>query len=63
MNTEIKQNNGIQLDLAFDLEYFVSAAEAALFAVGSALAFDKLAESLETNTEYIPIILEELKNK
>lgn len=63
MNTEIKQNDGIQLDLAFDLEYFVSAAEAALFAVGSALAFDKLAESLETNTEYIPIILEELKKR
>lgn len=63
MNTEIKPNDGIQLDLAFDLEYFVSAAEAALFAVGSALAFDKLAESLETNPEYIPIILEELKKR
>ncbi len=63
MNTEIKPNDGIQLDLAFDLEYFVNAAEAALFAVGSALTFDKLAESLETNPEYIPIILEELKKR
>ncbi len=57
------QNNGIQLDLAFDLDYFVIAAEAALFAVGSALAYDKLAEALDTRVEYVPIILEELKKR
>lgn len=63
MTEEIRPNDGVQLDLAFDLEYFVAAAEAALFAVGSALAFDKLAESLETRTEYVPIILTELKKR
>lgn len=63
MNGEIKPNDGVQLDLAFDMEYLVIAAEAALFAVGSALSFDKLALSLDTRTEYIPIILEELKKR
>lgn len=63
MVEEIKPNEGIQLDLAFDLDYFVTAAEAALFAVGGAIAFDKLAESLDTRTEYIPIILEELRKR
>lgn len=63
MEESIIQNNGVQLDLAFDLDYFVVAAEAALFAVGSAMAYDKLAEALDTRTEYIPIILEELKKR
>ncbi len=63
MEEQITPNNGVQLDLAFDLDYFVVAAEAALFAVGSAIAFDKLAEALETRVEYIPIILEELKKR
>ena len=63
MNEELNSRDGVQLDLAFDMEYLVVAAEAALFAVGSALTFDKLALSLETRTEYIPIILEELKKR
>ncbi len=63
MSEEIKNGDGVQLDLAFDMEYLVIAAEAALFAVGSAIAFDKLAQSLETRIEYIPIILEELKKR
>lgn len=63
MEEQITPNNGVQLDLAFDLEYFVLAAEAALFAVGNALAFDKLAQALETRTEYIPIILDELQKR
>ena len=63
MEEQITQNNGVQLDLAFDLDYFVVACEAALFAVGSALAYDKLAEALDTRIEYIPIILEELKKR
>jgi len=63
MDNQITPNDGVQLDLAFDLEYFVIAAEAALFAVGSALAYDKLAEALDTRVEYIPIILEELKKR
>lgn len=63
MEEQITPNNGVQLDLAFDLDYFVVAAEAALFAVGSAIAFDKLAEALETRVEYIPIILEELQKR
>ena len=63
MEVQITPNDGVQLDLAFDLEYFVVAAEAALFAVGSALSFDKLAEALDTRIEYIPIILEELQKR
>lgn len=63
MDEQITPNDGVQLDLAFDLEYFVVAAEAALFAVGNALAYDKLAEALDTRIEYIPIILEELQKR
>ena len=63
MEDQITPNNGVQLDLAFDLDYFVVAAEAALFAVGSAMAYDKLAQALDTREEYIPIILEELKKR
>ncbi len=63
MSDNINENDGVQLDLAFDLEYLVVAAEAALFAVGSALSFDKLAQSLGTREEYIPTILEELKKR
>lgn len=63
MEEQITPNNGVQLDLAFDLDYLVVAAEAALFAVGSAIAHDKLAEALGTRTEYIPIILDELKKR
>ena len=63
MEEQMIHNNGVQLDLAFDLDYFVVAAEAALFAVGNAMAFDKLAEALETRVEYIPIILEELQKR
>ena len=51
MEEQMIHNNGVQLDLAFDLDYFVVAAEAALFAVGNAMAFDKLAEALETRVE------------
>ena len=46
MNDEQKKD-GVQLDLAFDMEYLVAATEAALFAVGSALSFDKLDLILE----------------
>ncbi|MBR5308202.1 MAG: SMC-Scp complex subunit ScpB [Clostridia bacterium] len=63
MDEHIIRTDGVQLDLAFDLEYLVVAAEAALFAVGSAIAHDKLAEAIDTRVEYIPIILEELKNR
>lgn len=63
MSDKNLKKNGVQLDLSFDMDYFVIAAEAALFAVGSAIKFDKLAESLNTKTEYIPIILEELQKR
>lgn len=63
MDQKITPNDGVQLDLAFDLEYFVVAAEAALFAVGNALSYDKLAEALDTRIEYIPIILNELQKR
>ena len=64
--TIIAPNDGVQLDLEFDLDYFVTAAEAALFAVGSALSFDKLAQALGLEgkqTAYIPVVLEELKKR
>lgn len=63
MSDKDLQKSGVQLDLSFDMDYFVIAAEAALFAVGSAIKFDKLAESLDTKAEYIPIILEELQKR
>ena len=47
----------------FDSEYLALAAEAALFANGSALGFDKLAAALEINVGMIPDILETLKEK
>ncbi len=63
MNKEITNNDAVQLDLAFDLEYLVGCAEAVLFAVGSAIEYEKLAESIDTRPEYIPIILDELARR
>lgn len=63
MSNEIINSDGVQLDLAFDLEYLVLCAEAVLFAVGSAIEYEKLAQSIDTRPEYIPIILEELARR
>lgn len=45
----------------FDIEYLSLAAEAALFANGSSVSFDKLAMALEVNVSMIPDILKALK--
>ena len=46
-----------QAELLYDEEYFTKAAEAALFAFGSPISFDKLAEAIGANVKDIPKIL------
>lgn len=46
-----------QTEMIYDEEYFVKAAEAAMFAYGSPISFDKLAEAIGANTKDIPKIL------
>ena len=46
-----------QTELLYDEEYFTKAAEAALFAFGSPISFDKLAEAIGANVKDIPKIL------
>ena len=45
-------NNQNQTELLYDREYFILAAEAAMFAYGSAMPFEKLAEAIGTETKY-----------
>lgn len=47
-----------QAELLYDEEYLTRAAEAAMFAYGSAISFDKLAEAIGTEPKYIPAILD-----
>ncbi len=63
MREEKNRIDGVQLALDFDLEYFTGCAEAALFACGSAMAFDKLAEAIVAEEKHIPYILQNLKEK
>lgn len=46
-----------------DIEYVSLACEAVLFAVGSAVSFDKIALAIGTDSEVIPAALEKLKEK
>jgi len=46
-----------QAELLYDEEYFTKAAEAALFAYGSPISFDKLAEAIGANVKDVPKIL------
>lgn len=50
-------------EVIFDLDYLVLAAEAVLFANGSAIGFDKLAASLEVDEDKVPEILGALKKR
>ncbi len=52
MSENITQNQ-----LLDDAEYLSRAAEAAIFAYGSPIPFDRLAEAIGTQTQYIPQIL------
>lgn len=52
-----------QGDLLFDVDYFSKAAEAALFAYGSAIPFEKLAEAIGTDTKHIPAVLTEISER
>jgi segregation and condensation protein B len=52
-----------QSDLLYDAEYFSKAAEAALFAFGSAMPFGKLAEAIGTEEKYIPAVLTVLSER
>lgn len=47
-----------QAELIYDEEYLIRAAEAALFAYGSAISFDKLAEAIGTEERVIPKLLD-----
>ncbi len=46
-----------QAELMYDEEYYVKAAEAAMFAYGSAIRFEKLAEAIGADVKLIPKIL------
>lgn len=46
-----------QTELLCDQEYFTKAAEAALFAYGSPISFEKLAEAIGARVEDVPKIL------
>ncbi len=47
-----------QAELIYDEEYLVRAAEAAMFAYGSAISFDKLAEAIGAEERVIPKLLD-----
>lgn len=63
MREEKSKIDGVQLALDFDLEYLTGCAEAAPFACGSAMSFDKLAEAITAEEKHIPYILQNLKEK
>lgn len=53
MNTQTE----FQTDLLFDIEYMTLAAEAALFACGEMISFEKLAEAIGAPADKIPYVL------
>ena len=52
-----------QSDFLYDVDYFSKAAEAALFAYGSAIPFGKLAEAIGTEEKQIPSVLAVLSER
>lgn len=56
-------NENPNQEVIFDLDYLVLAAEAVLFANGSAIGFDKLAAALEIGEEKVPEVLSALKKR
>lgn len=52
-----------QEELLYDREYLTLAAQAALFAYGSAMPFEKLAQAIGADTKNIPAILDSLAAK
>ncbi len=59
----MQDNTSIQNEMIFDADYLSRAAEAAIFAYGSAIPFDKLAQAIGTDEKYIPQILEILSGR
>lgn len=53
----MSDNTCAQNELIFDADYLSRAAEAAIFAYGSAISYDKLAKAIGTEEKYIPQIL------
>ncbi len=51
------QDKQVQTELLYDEEYFIKATEAALFAYGSPISFEKLAEAIGANVKDIPKVL------
>lgn len=56
----MSEKTSVQNELIFDEDYLSRAAEAAIFAYGSAIPFEKLAQAIETEEKYIPQILDTL---
>ena len=56
----MSERTSVQNELIFDEDYLSRAAEAAIFAYGSAIPFEKLAQAIETEEKYIPQILDTL---
>ena len=54
----MSRKESYQAELIYDEEYLVRAAEAAMFAYGSAMSFDKLAEAIGTEEKVIPKLLD-----
>lgn len=52
-----------QTELTYDEEYLTHAAEAAMFAYGGAISFDKLAEAIGTEERIIPMLLDNMTSR
>ena len=59
----MSNNTPYQTELLYDREYLILAAEAAMFAYGSAMPFEKLAEAIGTEKKYIPDILDAMAHR
>ena len=59
----MSNNTPHQTELLYDQEYFILAAEAAMFAYGSAMPYEKLAEAIGTEKKYIPDILDAMMQR
>ncbi len=64
-----KEKNALQketeygAEVLYDIEYFMRAAEAAMFAFGSPISFEKLAKAIGADVKDIPRILREMSPK
>ncbi len=57
------ENRQYQAQLLYDEEFLTKAAEAALFAYGSAMSFEKLAQAIGTDVKFIPALLDAMSDR